>query len=695
MRGKMHRFRIGCLAGILLAGLCLAMAPIREVEATGLLIAPNPFAQKKLIVDGMGYRVTGDGTVTLYDLFEVPKGEVLEIPAEILSEGETYTVTSVEMELTAVYPTIREIRVPSSVTGQVKICRRGLAEYLSLVNDDPWSDEAWEVLEQMRQPGESHDETIGYQALPALERVSFAGEQAPIEVSVEKYLTDGMDLIYEVPEKCVEIYRQVIQPAYIYKMAHFDDWEGMHSYEHYPVPVTLQETGTEKPEVHYFENEDGIYVVKEEAGDGVGKVALIRAKQGITVYETDPLAYMDGLKGREKTLASEIEHEGYQYVLDELTRCSLLDFFCDVFTMPDTVTTLNPECMPRGISNFIFVSKNVTELPARIMLSNEDYPGVRLLHAPGVIKIDERAFSGFSGVHRLVVAEGAQIPAEMLDGKGVKYIEQVKLPEESAEIRVPDSLELYVGETARVNAMLSEETGETLQYMNFSPYANVNRKYMKVSKGGKVLAKRATDCYVLVYSLESGAHEYIKVEMQKKTFRDGIYTYAINFDQEVPKVTILRCEPTEDMTTLVLPSQVTYEGVTYKVKRVDGAEKYVSYARKLMYCEKELAAFIPDEIAAKSKIRKIVVPAGLKGAVILAAKLPELEEVEIRGKEIAKRCIVWMEEINDVMVTVPRKIEEQDAGELVAMGEDWDTYSDYGLWKQFRKNGIKERTTKK
>jgi len=50
MKDKMRWFRKCGMTGLLLAGLCLAMTPIREAEATGLLISPNPFAEKKLIV---------------------------------------------------------------------------------------------------------------------------------------------------------------------------------------------------------------------------------------------------------------------------------------------------------------------------------------------------------------------------------------------------------------------------------------------------------------------------------------------------------------------------------------------------------------------------------------------------------------------------------------------------------------------
>ena len=205
-------------------------------------------------------------------------------------------------------------------------------------------------------------------------------------------------------------------------------------------------------------------------------------------------------------------------------------------------------------------------------------------------------------------------------------------------------------------------------------------EYVKLSESGKITAKKAGIAYVLVYSLESGKHKVVKVTVKNTTFKKGIYTYAIN-DSENGKhtVTIKKCTPGKNQKTLVLPSKVTYKGVTYTVTGVyaedfldeNSQEHHDSDTHFPCFYYPNVKPIISDKVAKKSKITKIVVPATMKQEVLLACKLPKLTKIEFKGKTPPKHVCYWGNTESQITVYVPKEKLSKYRRKIYAYGEDW------------------------
>lgn len=637
------------------------------------------------IVDDISYRITGNKTVAVDDLSTDFTKKTLAIPSTVNYKDQSYTVTSVELDhLTKSYQTVKEIVIPNTVTKQVIIKRTHFAEFMKSYNEDEYSDTSeayWNEL--VDENNKKNFNPINIQAFPVLHKITFLSTTAPKKIAIEKYV-DTKDLLFEVPRKAKKKYQKVTQKILVRAMSHYDDWEGLHTYKSLKITPTITSKEDANPETHIFSTSDGIYLVKKEAGNGIGKVILLYAKRAQKIKSFSSHIYWNST--REYTLASEIKNGPYKYKLDEIASCALRNIICTIFVVPDTVTTLNSESMPL-VPNYVFISKNCTKLPNHLFIATEDLPPVELIYASNVTKTDKYTFSN-ARVNTLVINKKARISNSIIKQKQVEDIFRVDRQITGASIKAPKSITLKITEqTKNLSASLSKNTGEHLKYIVLSNYRQDNLSCLTVSSKGNLTPKRAATLYVMVYSLESGKHTYVKVNIKNKTFKKGIFTYAINYSGTGKHtVTLKKCTPDKHLKTLTIPSTVTYQGKVYKVTGAYAENTYQDFKYLAINEYYLMKPIIPDSLAKKCNITKIIIPSTMTKGIILTSKLPKLKKIICQGSTAPICLCFYAKTMSQVKVYVPKKAYSNYKYKIEGNGNNWESCSS----KNFIKTCIKK-----
>lgn len=638
------------------------------------------------IVNDISYRITGNKTVAVDDLSTDFTRKTLAIPSTVNYKDQSYTVTSVELDhLTKSYQTVKEIVIPNTVTKQVVIKRTHFAEFMKSYNEDEYSETSeayWDEL--VEENNRKNFNPINIQAFPVLHKITFLSTTAPEKIAIEKYV-DTKDLIFEVPQKAKEKYQKITQKIFIRAMIHYDDWEALHTYKSLKITPTITSKEDANPETHLFSTSDGIYLVKKEAGNGIGKVILLYAKKAQKIKSFSSHIYWNST--REYTLASEIKNGPYKYKLDEIASCALRNIICGIFVVPDTVTTLNSESMPLSTPNYVFISKNCTKLPNYLFIATEDFPPVELVYAPNVTKTDKYTFSN-AWVNTLVINKKARISNSIIKQKQVRDILRVDRQIAGASIKAPKSITLKITDQSKnLSASLSKNTGEHLKYIVLSNYFQDNLSYLTVSSKGNLTPKRAAALYVMVYSLESGKHTYVKVNIKNKTFKKGIFTYAINYSATGKHtVTLKKCTPDKHLKTLTIPSTVTYQGKVYKVTGAYAENTYQNFKYLVINERYLMKPIISDSLAKKCNITKIIIPSTMTKGIILTNKLPKLKKIICEGSKAPICLCFYAKTMSQVKVYVPKKAYSNYKSKIEGNGDNWESYCN----KNFIKTCIKK-----
>lgn len=672
-----------------------------SIAAIGLLFANGKevYAQETFIQDNICYEVTGNGTVEVDDLTEGFNEKILTIPSTVTYNNQAYTVNSVNMDhLSRYYRMVEEMVVPATVTEQVVVVRTGYAKYIRMEatletlpedkRDGNYDDFIESILlrEENEAGGkgyENHWECmhLDYQAFPTLKKVRFLGEAAPKLIQIEKYLY-GEDLYYEVPIGAVDAYRANSKNINVLFYECFND---LSIYQTREIAPIVMSQGESTPETNLFSTSKGDYLVKEKAGSGVGKVILLHA----IPKEQKDVNY-------DYVVESKVTNGMYSYEVDEIASGALTAIYTNVLTIPDTVTTLNPQSLTYHVS-CVFLSKKCKKVPEEVLFEIYDADeGVPFVYATGLEKIGKKdPFFIVGGT--LIVSKNAKIQNAKKNYKNLVRVTPVK---KGATIQAPKEISVKINESKSIKASFKSKTKEHLRYVLLGGESSVQtgeNSYVKLSPDGKITAKEAGTAYVLVYSLESGKHKVVKINVKKETFKKGIYTYAIN-GSEYGKhtVTIRKCNPSKNKKTLVLPSKVTYKGITYTVtgayaeefidwSLVEYSEEHFGDGYKYVSYYPNPKPIISDKVAKKSKITKIVVPATMTDAVFLTGKLPKLTKIECKGNKPPKKISYWATTENQVTVYVPKKKLSKYRDRIYGYGKDWSRSGVEGYAKKYVK----------
>lgn len=641
-------------------------------------------AQEIFTQDNICYEVTGSGIVEVDDLTEGFNENVLTIPSTVTYNNQVYTVTSVNMDhLARYYSMVQEMVVPSTVIERVVVMRTDYASYIDKVKKgefDSYDDEELaktifgdDYNENDKEDYDSRYEALNYQAFPNLKIVHFLGEIAPSVIQIEKYVYDE-DLYYEVPVGKIDAYMTNVKNINLFFYAGYNDAYLYKTREIFP--VVMSQDGS-VPESNLFSTSKGEYLVKEKAQGGVGKVVLIHAVSKDPYY-TYP----------EYSVESRVTNGVYSYDVDEIETAALTDVRALVLNIPDSVTVLNRESIS-AFASCVFLSKNCKKVPDSVIEFHDSDEGTPFVYATGLEKIGKYD-PFFITCGKLVVSKKATIKDAKMKYPNLVRVTPVK---KGATIKAPKEISVNINQSKSIKASFKSKTKEHLKYMLLD-FDSVNmdgeNEYVKLSENGKITAKKAGVAYVLVYSLESGKHKLVTVRVKKDTFKQGIYTYAINNDEDGKNtVTIRKCSPNKNQKTLELPSKVTYKGITYTVTGVY-AEEAIDWD-KVKYTDNNISYYpnpkpiISDKVAKKSKITKIVVPATMVDAVFLTCKLPKLTKIEFKGKTPPKKISYWAKTKSQVTVYVPKKKLSKYRKRIYGYGKDWNCTEVTGYTKKYIK----------
>lgn len=649
-----------------------------SMMGAGLLLAPNTYkiqaqttpvptetvtpaaiqTADSIQVDGFSYAITGESTVALTNMDNTLNQETLTIPSQVTIQGKTYTVTSVNIEKADHFNKVKNIIVPATITDNFVIKREGLELYEVYYNSGDgcgMSDQEIEECEELwKKYYESYkselstknknpDTFLLAQTFPNLTDVTFQGSQAPAEMNLEKYIADVENITYHVPDGTREAYEKTINPVKLHISKGYSGVADATLYKSVDVTADIQEASEQTTEKHLFSTSTGRYLVTKEAKNGTGTVALLEATTLKQVTRNKDVA--------EYTVASTIKNGDATYTLTEFQTgafdnyelpCSQYMSFVDfgaVFKSPDSVTKLN-ECSLPNYFGYIFLSADCKELPEYAFELPHDGDTVwqKLVWAPGLESMPE-----YADISTIVAGEKLKVSS-----RNTKKI-TVKNTITGASI-VCDDVVTANGKKATLKATFDQKTNEQMYYV---PILNYN---FNARKNGTMSWSEEGIYYVLAFSPESGNHKIIRVKAKDKTFTKGIFSYAV-LSEKNKTVAIRQCKPKTSATTLTIPSYVTYKKKKYKVVEVASpytqqlsditdVAQYFLNNKDMPANLKQYTPFIPNTLAKKCKIKKIVLPSTIKNRVILINQLPKLTEVVFNKK-------TNVTSLKEVFVTAP------------------------------------------
>ena len=259
-----------------------------------------------------------------------------------------------------------------------------------------------------------------------------------------------------------------------------------------------------------FSTNTGVYWVKKSGKSGTGNVALIKLKKANRIYKSGKVV--------ENTLVSKIKNGNYTYTLTEIESGAIkwreVDDKTIAVTLPDTITKLQESSLD-PVAPYLFLPKNCQVIGDALFQDQGDMEysySTYFCYAPGVKNLKTTPF-----VTTIYSNKSKNMKVSMYKGK--KY--KVKKAVEGASIKAPKKVTVKAGKTKKINASFKTKTSETLRYeiivpvrYEISEQANYKKK-IKVSKTGTITAKKAGTYYCMVYSMESGKHEYVKVVVKK------------------------------------------------------------------------------------------------------------------------------------------------------------------------------------
>lgn len=648
-------------------------------------------AQEVFTQNNICYEVTGSNTVEVDDLTKEYNQKRLEIPETVTYNNQTYMVTAVNMDhLGPIYHSVEEMLIPASVTEQVVVARQDYDRYIQYMlehGNDDYEDlnlrkDFFGLVDDEGEWTVSYDNGQNFQAFPNLKQISFLGKTPPKNIQIERYVFE-YDLCYIVPEGTENAYKTVAKDINVFFFAGYNGVKECSSYKVRKISPLIMQENHNNIEKNIFSTKKGLYLVKEKAETGTGKVILLHAYPQVDlVGQIQTLEYV---------MESTVKNGKYTYAVDEVESAAFTEINTYVLTIPDTVTTLNEASLPSE-AWYVFLSKNVKKLPVGVMQYEIAQPSCRLLYATG---LKEYKYNSI-GADILIVNKETKIKNENQIGSEVKRVTPVSSGE---AIKVSDKLKVTVSESKRLKASFKKKTKEHLMYMllctSHRSSDDDENSYVRMSDTNQITAKKAGVSYVLVYSLESGKHKIVEIESKDRTFKKGIYTYAINNTGAKNTVTIKKCEPGKNIKTLVLPSSVTYKGITYTVTGAYGQPSFdlEDYDYDVHFKEgmnekfyKTGQPIVSHKTAKKSKIKKIVVPATMTEEVILTSKLSKLNTIECKGKKPPKVLCYWGADETQVTVRVPKNKVGKYKSRVYGQGKDWNRNS----VKKYVKKYIKE-----
>lgn len=368
-----------------------------------------------------------------------------------------------------------------------------------------------DALEAINGKRESRECEIEYmQAFPNLTTVKFLGDMPPKQIQIEQYVTQN-NLCYEVPIGTRESYKEVADKITLHLIKGYNEnWV----YKNISLMPDIIEEGESNPEYGIFTTDTGVYLVKESAKNGKGKVALLHL---------DNIKITNDEIGIEGTLESEVRNGNYKYELTELETGSiqletLLKDSVVILTLPDTITKLKEACLDLRIP-YLYLPKNCTTKGNIFQLRYDSYESgmSQFCYAAGVKNF-------YSGCYSVVISP-EEMKKELRHATNATFVEKV---DKGAEIQAPKTITVKEGEKSeQINATFIGDTKETLGYMMVvtdkmyedgwcgSFGLKKLQKKVNVLEDGTIIAKKAGTYYCMVYSKESGNHKIVKIIVEK------------------------------------------------------------------------------------------------------------------------------------------------------------------------------------
>lgn len=218
-----------------------------------------------------------------------------------------------------------------------------------------------------------------------------------------------------------------------------------------------------------------------------------------------------------------------------------------------------------------------------------------------------------------------------------------------------------VGTTKKINAADSNsKIKDTIHYISMDPGVAA------VSDKGVITPKHKGTAYVLVFSEATGAHQLIQVNVENKTFTQGIFTYRINYSSK-PEVTVISCKPAKTMKVLTIPASVVYKGKKYTVTQVCAGDYVIdeynwqntSYSQlfKSGYLRENdtTVPLISEEDAKGSNITEVIFPSTIKRTTSSLGNLTKLTKIIFKGTTAPSLIALSEQNYNMAALYVPAK----------------------------------------
>lgn len=334
----------------------------------------------------------------------------------------------------------------------------------------------------------------------------------PKQIQIEHYVTQN-NLCYEVPTGTRERYKKVAEQITLHLIKGYNEYW---IYRSIPLMPDIMEERERNPEYGIFTTDTGVYLVKESAKNGKGKVALLHL---------DNIKIINDEIGIEGTLESEVRNGNYRYELTELETGSiqletLRKDSVVILTLPDTITKLEEACLDLRIP-YLYLPKNCTTKGDIFQLRYDSYElGMsNFCYAAGV-----RDNFNKSWCYSVVISP-EEMKKELGDVTNVIFVKKV---DKGAEIEELETITVKEGEKSKqINATFVGDANETLGYMMVvtdEMYENgwegnykleKLQKKIDVSADGTITVKKAGTYYCMVYSQESGNHKIVKIIVEK------------------------------------------------------------------------------------------------------------------------------------------------------------------------------------
>lgn len=561
----------------------------------------------------------------------------LIIPNKVSYKGTTYTVTSIDYDSEGYYnTTVTEIVVPETIVADVVIRNSEMSD-IQYENNDP-------------------DSNVPFQML---HKITFLAQEIPTKIQVQAYLYDS-DFIIEVPAGQEELYAKRFGTLKLLAINFYDRIDGDHGYYTYNVEPIILSSTQKAYEPRVFHTDHGIYLVTKSAKDGQGEVKLVRCQSTLAsnpfkTVNSGNYVYPDW---SDETIETEVISGNYHYTVTSLAKNALSEVTPTVLTIPDTITQMDTPCINPAKLRALFLSKNCIKVDSRLFAIGEFDDTIPLIYIPsGIQYVEENALYG-TRVGRLVIPSTIKLSSSVkqrVDRVSTYQVNTSDIPAESlATANTTVSAKVKTKKQLHVIASNTDST-DTINYVS------MDNGTALVTEKGLVTPAHHGAGFIVAYSVLSGKHQIIKVDVQDQTFTNGIFTYRINYSTK-KTVTLIGCKPKKNTTAITIPSTVTYKKVKYTVTKVCAGKSIIDNDHQWDYTNKNGyvrtydydAPLIKDSVAKVCKVTQITVPSTVTTIVSNFGNLTKLKKVIFNGKKAPKTIALSVYNLQKATLYVPR-----------------------------------------